>query len=530
MSTICLSQFSAPNDTALFAAAMEYLREHPGTTLIVEPRTYDITTPLARKTQRDVMASVYGKNPESAMFSPDFAYSTGISFAGQQDITLEAYGATLMIDGFMEPIAIRDCENITLKGITIDHRRRPYSMGRIESCAEDTLIVRFLPEYPVDENTGMPRIAIVDPYAGHIVDFGEVKISQHAYLGNNCWQFKVQNANRDMTGMELYAWHTFHSRPGILIENAKNTALQDVTIHSQPGMGIVTHRSEDILIRHLRVVPAPGSHMSTNTDAVHITSCKGLVRIEHSEFDGQGDDSLNIHSYYHSIESQDGCRVITVLRAPTGTHSQTRDYPDPGDILELTDMRSLSPIGTRRVISCAPTDDPWKNELVLDAPLPENCEHIALVNVTQLPRLEYTGNFCRNHLGRSILIKIKDALVEDNTIKEIVGTGIYVAAEAWWYEGLCSTENIILRRNRIVHCGRTKFGGRQRGSGGICVTIDAKQPNAATHRNIVIQDNLIDCPEAPVGIYVSNTENLILERNQVRAAEEDIVVESIPTR
>jgi len=535
--TVYLSSFSGENDTALFAAAMEYLRAHPDTTLIVEPRAYEITTPLARTTMENVLGGAYGTNPESAMFSPDFAYSSGVSFEGQSGTTVLAHGATLMVDGFMEPLTIKNCENITVKGLTIDHKRKPYSIGRIESVkrrsrAEGTgsFVVRFSDEYPTDERTPMPRCMLYDPFASRCAHYGSWRVTKREFLGDNRWKFSFKGVRWELKGLELYIWHTFHSRPAILIENAQNTFLEDVTIHSQPGMGVVAHRSTDIRINRMRVVPSAGSHMSTNTDAVHITSCKGLVRIENSVFDGQGDDSLNIHTYYHSIEKADGCACTTVLRAPTGTHSQTADYPDAGDILELTDMHSLSCVGTYRVVSCARTPDPWRSELVLDRPLPDNTENLTLVNSTRMPRLEYVGNYCRSHLARSILVKIKDARIEGNTVMDVVGTGIYIAAEAWWYEGLCTTENIIVRGNRIVNCGRDAQGARQRGCAGICVTIDAEKPHFPTHKNIVIEDNIIDCPDAPHGIYVSNTEHLTLNRNQVVSAAEPVVVEAIPTR
>lgn len=523
--TVCLSRFTGENDTALFASAMAYLREHPGTTLVVEPRVYEITTPLARRTMEDVLGGVYGNNPESAMFSPNFAYSRGISLEGQSGTTLSAYGATLMVDGFMEPLTLLNCENVTVQGLTIDHKRKPYSMGVIESMhwhsrakGTGSFIVRFGDEYPIHENVPMPRRMLYDPYASRCAHYGEWGVTKREYLGDNRWKFTFKDVKWELKGLELYVWHAFHSRPAILIENARNTVLEDVTIHSQPGMGVVAHRSTDIHISRMRVVPSAGSHMSTNTDAVHITSCKGLVRIENSVFDGQGDDSLNIHTYYHSIETADGCACTTVLRAPTGTHTQTADYPDPGDVLELTDMQSLGCIDTYRVISCKRTDNPWRSELILDKPLPADRENFTLVNATQMPRLEYVGNYCRSHLARSILVKIKDARIEGNTVMDVTGTGIYVAAEAWWYEGLCTTENIVVRRNRIVNCGREPQGARQRSCGGICVTIDAKNPTAATHKNVIIEDNIIDCPDAPHGIYVSNTENLTIQRNQVVSA------------
>lgn len=535
--TVYLSQFNGENDTALFADAMAYLHKNPNTTLVVEPRVYDITTPLSRKTMEDVLSGVYGINPESAMFSPDFAYSSGVSLEGQSGTVLSAHGATLMIDGFMEPLTLLNCENITVQGLTIDHKRKPFSQGIISdtkwrSKKEGTgsFIVTFGDEYPTNENMPMPRYAAYDPYSSRIVHYGEYRVVRREPLGGNRWKFHFRNLKHNLDGMEFYVWHTFHYRPAILIENAVNTVLENVTIHSQPGMGIVAHRSTDIRIRGLRVVPSAGCHMSTNTDATHFTSCKGLVRLENSVFEGQGDDSINIHTFYHSIEQHNGCACTTVLRAPTGTHSQTADYPDAGDVLELVNMRSLNCIDTYRVVSREATDSPWKSNLILDKPLPDDCADLAFANATQMPRLEFAGNSCRSHLARSILVKIKDALIEDNTIMDVVGTGIYVAAEAWWFEGLCTTENIVVRRNRVVNCGRFGNPACPRGSAGVCVTIDAKEPTVATHKNVTIEDNIIDCPDAPHGIYVSNTENATVGRNQVRSASDPIVIEPTPTR
>lgn len=535
--TVCLSRFTGENDTALFASAMAYLREHPGTTLVVEPRVYEITTPLARRTMEDVLGGVYGNNPESAMFSPNFAYSRGISLEGQSGTTLSAYGATLMVDGFMEPLTLLNCENVTVQGLTIDHKRKPYSMGTISDLrwrsrtdGTGSFIVTFRDEYPTCKSTPMPRYVAYDPYANRQVHYGEYRVTRREYLGDNRWKFHFQNLRHDLSGMEFYVWHTFHYRPAILIENAVNTVLENVTIHSQPGMGIVAHRSTDIRISGLRIVPSSGSHMSTNTDATHFTSCKGLVRVENSVFEGQGDDSINIHTFYHSIEQCDGCACTTVLRAPTGTHSQTADYPDVGDVLELTDMRSLSSVDTYRVLSREPSDSPWKSRLILDKPLPDDCENLAFANATHTPRLEFVGNFCRSHIARSVLVKIKDALIEDNTITDVVGTGIYVAAEAWWFEGLCTTENIEIRRNRIVRCGRMGTAARPRGCAGICVTIDAESPAIPTHKNMIIEDNIIDCPDSPHGVYVSNAVNAVVRRNRIVCAAEPEVVEDIPAR
>ena len=83
--------------------------------------------------------------------------------------------------------------------------------------------------------------------------------------------------------------HSGHNRAGVLIKESSNILLEDVVIHSQPGMVIVGHRSENITMRNLQVIPSPGTVTSTNTDATHFTSCKGNILFDGCKFGGQGE-------------------------------------------------------------------------------------------------------------------------------------------------------------------------------------------------------------------------------------------------
>ena len=526
--TIKLSCFEGKTTIERFSKAAEWLRVHPGTTLVMDPGVYEIATPLAQQTMSEALSGAYGENPQNVMFTPDFVYSTGFLLEGMEKITLSAYGALLMVDGFMEPIAIRNSRNITVEGLTIDHKRKPFSMGVVSDVQwqekeKGSFCVQFGADYPTCPQTPMPRLALYDPYASRFVGYGEYRIIRREWLEGNCWRFSFEGMRFNPVGMECYVWHAFHSRPAIRIEEAQNICLRDVTIHSQPGMGVVAHRSSDLLLSSMRVVPSAGVHMSTNTDATHFTSCKGTVRIENSVFEGQGDDSVNIHTYYHTIREADGCSSIVELEAPDGTHTQSPDVPDAGDLLELTDLNTLACTGTYRVLAAEQITH-RTSRLLLDQPLPENCLGFAFANASQTARFEFCNNLCRNHIARSVLVKVKNALIENNTIMDATGTGIFVAAEAEWREGLCTTQDIVIRRNRIVNCGRANSSGRKNDSGGICVTVDAENAIAPTHASVIICDNIIDCPEAPYGIYVSNIAKLVLERNDVNALQEPVIL------
>lgn len=532
--TISLFDFAADEspgierDTARFAAAMAYCREHAGTTLIVPPGEYTITSPLARETQRKVMAGEYGENPQRIMFNPKFQYTRGISFEGQRGTTLIGYGVTLMVDGFMEPVSVRDCVDVTVKGITIDHVRKPYSKGTVIAAEkrEDgdfDITIRLEEDCPVQEKSPLRLRYVL--YSTHTNQYfippaKEVHFTDSHTLRLVMTKDCVDETGESYIGMEYYTVHSYHSRPAILIEYAENIRLEDVTIHSQPGMGIVGNRSENIFISGLSVVPSVGHHFSTDTDATHFTSIKGLLRLEYSTFDGQGDDFINVHNYYHTITPIDETTCYLHTDAVDGTHAQSLDYPDVGDTLELTDRDSLEVPETYTVLECEPDFAGYRTKVKLDKPLPKNPEQYLLADVTRLPRLEVVGCSARNHFARSILVKTRNVLLEGNTFTDVFGPAIVIAAEAWWSEGVCA-ENVTIRRNRVVNT-RVPWGE----AGGIVVKADCGKPACQTIRNIVIEDNIIDCPRAEHGIFVRNVDGVTVRRNRIVSRGEPVCIEN----
>ena len=132
MAEICLTEFRSGSDTETFAHAAEFCRTHPGTTLTIPAGTYVITDPLARAAMEHVMKGDWGSNPQRVMFNPHYAYACGFDLSGARDVTVSAYGAVMMIDGFMEPVTIAGCENVELCGLTVDHVRKPFSEGKVE--------------------------------------------------------------------------------------------------------------------------------------------------------------------------------------------------------------------------------------------------------------------------------------------------------------------------------------------------------------------------------------------------------------
>lgn len=518
MKTVTLSSFRGKTDMETFRNAAEYLRNTPGTTLVVEPGTYVLLDEKAKQLQRDVMAGKLTKNPEPVMFNRNFDYVTGIDLRGAKNITIEGSGAVLMFDGFMENISIQFCEDVTIKNLTIDLLRKAYSKGEIINVAEGFADADFGALPLLSEEMPSLRINVYSKLERRYTAISGADRVEFLSTG----KYRFYGLRGGNIGDEIYLTHTFHYRPSILIYEAKNTVISDVTIHSHCGMGIVGHRSENILLERLKIVPFIGDAMSTNTDATHFTSCTGLLRFEGCHFEGQGDDATNVHTYYHTIIEKDNNKCVVTVNAPTGTHAQKLDYFDVGDTIELSCIEDLTPVKTYRVLESKPLFDEWKCELTLDGSLPDELDEYYLADCTRLPRLEFLNCFVSNHLARSVLVKTRNVLIQGCSFESNTGTAIHIGAEGWWHEGI-TAENVVIRSNRMINCGKQGHG-RILDAGGVSINILALSPELPAHKNILIENNMIDCPDCKYGILAQNVDGLTIRGNDIRSAQENIVV------
>ena len=523
--TVSAARFGArpddgKDDTKAFRKAAKYCRTHPGTTLVLQPGVYELTDPEARQLEADVLAGRLGSDPEKKMFTPYREYVKGLDFAGSRDVTVEARGATLLVDGWMEPVSITGCERFTLEGLTIDYKRQPHSEGRIVDIEDEWFTVAFDDERQMTRKMPMCRLCVWDERNGIVAPqvFGFPKREERP---GNCLRIKGRMP-RGLLGQTAGVSHSFHFRPAVFIGGSTRTALKDVTIHAQPGMGVLGWDSRDILLHGVKVIPRPGKCFSTNTDATHFAACGGTLTVEGCTFQGQGDDGINVHGYYHDIvDVQEEGWLLTELRAPTFTHAQETDVPRIGDTIEVTRISTLEPVARTVVTAVDWEPRALQVRLHLADPLPA-AEDLCLFNVSKIPTLVFRHNAVRGNFARGVLSKARRVLVEDNTFQGCTGTAIHVGAESGWKEGAFAQEAVI-RRNRIVNCGQSQ--GTQGGACGIAVLIDAPDTrDSFIHGAVTIADNDIVSSLYPAdcGIAARNIDRLTLSGNTVSGCKEAV--------
>lgn len=495
------------------------------TILYFEPGTYHISDPLALQIQEEAMSGKLGKNPQDTLFVSNRDYAIGLDFNGARNVTIQATGVRLMCDGWMEPLSFRNASNINLNGMTIDYKRRPNNHGEIVKLGKDYVEVFFTENEVLPKDQIVLRIMIYDKKKSSFTGAGVYHDRMEFVAPNKVRFYGRAIRERSEIGNILLTYSGFHYRPAILIYKTRNIVLNDVTIHSQAGMGIVGHLSENITMNRLKVVPVEGRYASTNTDATHFATNRGLIRFDACEFGGQGDDATNVHTYYVTVDNaeKEGYCDIRVDKR-NYTHSSYLDEPMEGDMMAVVKKSTLEEVGYVKVRRFWPYPLQDKVTIQYDGTLPDKIEDYYLINITAAPRLEFVNSKIRSHRARSVLVKTSKVLIKGNSFKNTTGTAIHVGTEGDWREGTAS-EDVVIIGNEFTNCG---LGGPNDGTldGASAVALHVKAPNTnvpGLHKRILIAGNTIRGGKH--AITVKGSEDVTIRNNVfLDVVDEPIVV------
>ncbi|MBF0650850.1 right-handed parallel beta-helix repeat-containing protein [Dysgonomonas sp. GY75] len=507
------------DDSEAFMLALNKCREKPGSILVIPPGNYNYSDAKAMEFEYKGINGQYGEDVQGYFFKPKGEYVIALDLDNFRDITIEAEGATLVQEGWYEAVSITNAKNVEIKGLKLTHKRPPFTTGEvIESTTTyfDMKIDTALYPYLTDKITGR-------------VHYYDVK-KQRIYTGNRVEKkellpdgqtVRIYTQTRPGVGDMCILRHCAHNRAGILIKESSGITLENVTIHSQPGMGIVGHRSENIVMRNLQVIPAPGTVTSSNTDATHFTSCKGKILFDACKFGGQGDDCTNIHNYYWSIYKESGNDVcITVENADL--HALSLDYPDVGDTLALVSKDKLTPVEYYIAQKVSTSVEDWKVVVTLDKPIKYDVNEYYMSNLTRRPSVDILNNTVRSHMARAFLIKTRNVRIAGNVVQSSSGSAIQLGAEAGWREG-APVENVVIENNWFIDCG---YGhGRQSGSTISAEVNGIRKTTDRLNKNIIIRNNVIQAV-GETAIYISDTDGVEIRDNEISGSNKAIQVKN----
>lgn len=488
------------------------------------PGDYVFDHPQAVKDWQDVL---FGRTDYDTLWGrTGKPYNKEMVFRGMKRVTVEGYGATLWMQGLTAPITLDSCEQVNLRGFSINWAEPHFTLVRIDRTENEWL--RLSAENGFSLAGGEVVWGLYDWDAMthevcHVYKFRNMspllKQEDGTFLLN-----VGKTAQRLSAGMRLILRHVGNYRPVIHLLRSADVRIEDVTVYTGPGMGVIAHYSRDIIFRRFKVMPWKNRVMSTTTDSTHFISCSGLIDFEDCYFEGAGDDAVNVHGFYLRVdEIIDAHTLRAGILRHDGTQDQVCDAPQTGETVAFYHSAEQSEFVQARVAQASVDEDTWDIILRFEEPV---CSQLTagdmLTQCSDVAALRFHRCHVRSQRARGVLSQTRNVLIEGCLFELLSGTAVHVYSDLVeaWYESI-SADHVTIRDNRMRRCGYAD--GTYQNTSGVAIESGETDNSVGVHRRLTIECNRITgCGNT--GIAVMNADDVVVQGNTIEGCSVGIDV------
>ncbi len=470
-----------------------------------------------------------------------------LALEGVKNLTITGKGllenpARFLMNGRMLPIAMIDCENCKIEGVTVDTRVPQITQVEvIENDTEKGVITYRVASYA--------NYRIVD---GRFVTYGSnwdmVPCAGIAFEGDSKrLVYRTSdigvgvtdvveiaprvirapwNDNRLVPGTVIAMRSYYRPTPGIFVSNSNNTCFSNVTVHYAEGMGLLMQTCENVTLDNFNVSlrEGDGRYFTTQADATHFSSCKGVITSKNGLYEGMMDDAINVHgTYLRVVERLDDYTLV-------GRYMHVQAYGfywgGAGDDVQFVKSDVMEVTESNRVVEIAPYD---KEQIAgckdfkirFEHPLPQDIANgnYGIENLEWTPEVVFADNVVRNNRARGALFSTpKHTVVENNLFDYTSGTAILLCGDCngWFETGAC--RDVVIRGNRFVNALTNMFQFTN-----AVISIYPEIPNLAAQtkyfhggegKGVVIENNTFETFDAPI-VYAKSLDGLVFRNNKI---------------
>ncbi len=481
--------------------------------------------------------------PGTYRLAPEAGGKVAWTLQGLKDVEIIADGVTLVSTKLTRSVAIDRCSGVTIRGLAVDYDPLPFTQGTVSAVGPD------LNSIEVKLHAGYPR----KPYARIDVIDAATRFRKKGmpFL----WGTKAEMVGEDTVRVSLkgigkaaavgdLASLSTSTEPGgiphaLTIEHCTGVTLQNVTIHSAPGMGILESDGGGAT-KYLgcRVVPGPkpagGSEerlLSTSWDAMQTKTVRVGPWIENCEVRDAGDDSWSVQSADFMVLKQTGATLVL------GSRDEYTIGVDVGDRLTVSLGAPAATVRTRRSLSRTEAElDPailaklneaaaysmWRVaprciEVTLDAELPVKAGD----SLFSPDRMGNGFTFLNNRIHSAGRVLIKAAgRIEGNVLD--TPHALTVCPEVPG-SAAAGVDGIVIRRNTIRHAGWFCPAPWSAMAGALSITATGEKQTLrapGVFANVVIEDNVFEECSGP-NVVLTSARGVVLRGNRFLRPQHD---------
>jgi hypothetical protein len=473
-------------------------------------------------------------------------------FSGLRDVTIEARGVEMVCTETTRAITIRNCKNLTLRGLKIDYEPLPFTQGRIISISADELVyeIELFSGYPTTDEikTAKYEVFEADGVTFRYDEFAPFRVEPTDGRHLRVVKSRRQKARVARPG-DLIILDTMHAPGGtiphaVYIEDSKGVRFEDFVLYASNCFGFLevgctrtVYRDCSVRRRPPETDPVSREHFrvrSLNADAFHSKAARHGPELIGCSAEYQGDDAVNITGSYHLISGIESER-LSVL-AHRGMDIEVGDRVEivdrNGKLMPEARVVAIRPDGAASSADCQLVESlpilPMVRDLLKQRYALELDRKISVEPGAIICSRNRVGDgfriidchFSRNR-SRGVLVKASGGEIRNTTVEHCGMTGFLIEPSYEWLEG-GFVRGLTLENCTVVN------------SGGAALKIYGIGPFPG-HSGLMISRNRFETGSLPAivvqaavsAVFVGNTLNgeVLTERlTAIRVTDSDSVL------
>ena len=453
-------------------------------------------------------------------------------FENVKNLVIDGRGSHLIFHQEIQPFTFDNCENITLKNVTIDWEQPFIAQAEVLRVNDRYMDIALNPKetpYHLEEgkiffdvgngrtNEWKQTLEIdrkgryIVPQTGDLPCLGE---GWNAYTAEATMpgivRLHFNFKRKPQIGNFLIMQHATPTHAGVFISESNKITIENLRLYHAAGSGILAQYSKNIEFDGYQAIPnrTRMRYFGGGFDGLQIVNCQGNVLVNNCTFEGLINQPVTVNSISVSVDEVMSANQIKC--SYLDKQNEIQNWAHSGDRINFIGANSTNTIKTITDI------DEQHFSLLFEQPVPTNLQAATIIeNLSWIPDLTIKNSNFKNSRASGLVVATAGKVEIENNTFDSSGSAIRIAGDANMSQKTGGATDISISRNIFTSLCNTSAYHYNEAIISIYPIIPALNDDTPVfHRNISIQNNLFNSFDYPL-LYALSVDELSFTGNTV---------------
>ena len=453
-------------------------------------------------------------------------------FEDVKNLVIDGRGSHLIFHQEIQPFTFDNCENITLKNLTIDWEQPFIAQTEVLRVNDRYMDIALNPKetpYHLEEgkiffdvgngrtNEWKQTLEIdrkeryIVPQTGDLPCLGE---GWNAYTAEATMpgivRLHFNFKRKPQIGNFLIMQHASPTHAGVFISESNKITIKNLRLYHAAGSGILAQYSKNIEFDGYQAIPnrTRMRYFGGGFDGLQIVNCQGNVLVNNCTFEGLINQPVTVHSI--SVRVDEVMSANQIKCSYLDKQNEIQNWAHSGDRINFIDANSTNTIKTITDI------DEQHFSLLFEQPVPTNLQAATIIeNLSWIPDLTIKNSNFKNSRASGLVVATAGKVEIENNTFESSGSAIRIAGDANTSQKTGGATDISISGNIFTSlCNTSAYHYNEAIISIYPIIPDLNDDTPVFHRNISIQNNLFNSFDYPL-LYALSVNELSFTGNTV---------------